>query len=50
MELVSSVEADAERKAPGAGTALLRGWRFQSGGETHTKPVGTMQWIVGIKD
>ena len=40
-----AVEADGERKGN-----LLEGWRFETGGQTHTWPGGKMQYFVGVKD
>ena len=28
----------------------LEGWRFETGGELHTWPTGTMQYFIGIKE
>ena len=28
----------------------LNGWKFEAGGETHTWPIGSMQYLIGVKD
>lgn len=28
----------------------LDGWKFEAGGETHTWPIGSMQYLIGVKD
>ena len=55
MELVARVVAGKEAEGQksgrrGDGAELLAGWKFEGGGEVHTWPGGSMQFVIGIKD
>ncbi|KAL9104333.1 MAG: hypothetical protein Q9163_000724 [Psora crenata] len=48
-EVMMLINKAAEAEGPRQGN-LLDGWRFETGGETHTWPGGKMQYFIGVKD
>ncbi|MCJ1401224.1 hypothetical protein MMC11_004436 [Xylographa trunciseda] len=34
----------------GGGKGGIKGWKFRSGSEVHTYPIGEMSWFIGVKE